>query len=62
MLPEPQFLEMGDTFRVILHRKPIKADKYSEKKWAILYYIQEHGSVTNGEARELRGLADSTVK
>ena len=52
----------GDTFRVILHRNPIKADKDSEKEWAVPHHIQEHGSITNREAGELLGLADSMVK
>lgn len=61
-LPNPQFLEIGDTFRVNLYRKadkkPIKADRDD----IILFYVQEHGCITNKEARELLGLAESTTK
>lgn len=39
-------------------KKPIKADRYE----LIVQYIKEHGSISNMEARELLGLADSTVK
>ena len=81
-LREPEFLEIGDTFRVNLYRseekkadkKPIKkADKKPIKKadkkpingqrqQSILNYVKEHGGITNKEARELLGLADSTTK
>lgn len=37
---------------------PIKADRYE----LIVQYIKEHGSISNMDARELLGLADSTVK
>ena len=47
----PVFLEKAD-------KKPIKADR--EK--LILEYVSEHGSIGNSEARELLGLAESTVK
>ena len=47
----PVFLEEAD-------KKPIKADR--EK--LILEYVSEHGSIGNSEARELLGLAESTVK
>lgn len=69
-LPEPEFLEIGDTFRVNLFRaadkKPIKkADKkpiYLERQSVILDYVNKHGRITNKEARELLGLAASTTK
>ncbi|MCQ4635704.1 winged helix-turn-helix transcriptional regulator [Anaerovorax odorimutans] len=68
-LPEPEFLEIGDSFRVNLYRytseKPIKADKKPiklERERMILQYIEEHESITNKEARELLGLAESTTK
>ncbi len=75
-LPAPEFLEIGDTFRVNLFRKtdkkpikadkkPIKADKKpikAERLEAILSYVQEHGSISNREARELLDLAESTTK
>ena len=82
-LPRPEFLEIGDTFRVnlfrkadkkpirmeekpirmeekpiIIEKKPIKADR--EK--VILNYVQKSGSISNKEARELLGLAESTTK
>ena len=89
-LPEPEFLEIGDTFRVNLYRldksktdkkpinkadkkpinkadkKPInKADKklvIRERQQKIIKYVEQHGEITNREARELLGLADSTTK
>ena len=77
-LREPEFLEIGDTFRVNLYRqdpqkpikkadkKPIKkADKKpitQERQEKILSYVKEHGAVTNKEAREMLGLAESTTK
>lgn len=68
-LPEPEFLEIGDTFRVNLFRKadkkPIKADKKpikADREEKIITFINENGSITNKEARELLGLADSTTK
>lgn len=39
-------------------KKPIKADR----KEQIVQYVKEHGSISNMEARELLGLADSTIK
>lgn len=75
-LPKPEFLEIGDTFRVNLYRKsserltkadkkPIKADKKpirADREKIILTYIKKNGSITNKEARDLLGLADSTTK
>ena len=75
-LPKPEFMEIGDTFRVNLYRKtnkkPIKADKKSikaDKKPIkadrinkILDFIDLNGSITNKESRMILGLADSTVK
>ena len=46
-------------------KKPIKADKRpinEERKETIKKYVEENGSITNKEARELLGLADSTIK
>ena len=46
-------------------KKPIKADKKpikADRKEIIKKYIEEKGSVTNKEARDLLGLADSTTK
>ncbi|MDO4272876.1 MAG: ATP-binding protein [Eubacteriales bacterium] len=61
-LPEPEFMEIGDTFRVNLYRKtnkkPIKADRIDK----ILDFIDLNGSITNKESRMILGLADSTVK
>lgn len=39
-------------------KKPIKTDRHER----IARYVKEHGSISNMEARELLGLADSTVK
>ena len=69
-LPEPEFMEIGDTFRVNLYKKadkkPIKADKKADKilqrEQLILSYIEKNGFITNKEAREVLGLADSTTK
>ena len=68
-LLEPEFLEIGDTFRVNLYRKtdkkPIKADKKpikTEREELVMMFVEENGSITNREARELLGLAESTVK
>lgn len=69
-LPEPEFLEIGDTFRVNLYRKadkkPIKkADKkpiIAERQQLIITYVRENGSISNKEARALLGLAESTTK
>ena len=73
-LPEPEFMEIGDTFRVNLFKKadkkadkkPIKTDKKADKillrQRLILDYIEENGFITNKEAREILGLADSTTK
>jgi len=68
-LSEPEFLEIGDTFRVNLYRKadkkPIKADKKpikTEREELVMMFVEENGSITNREARELLGLAESTVK
>ena len=58
-LPEPEFMEIGDTFRVNLFKK---ADKKTLRQHLILNYIQENGSISNKEARELLGLAESTTK
>lgn len=73
-LPEPEFLEIGDTFRVNLYRvdnkkadkKPIKkADKKPitvKRQQLLITYIKKHQTISNKEARELLELADSTTK
>lgn len=43
-------------------KKPIKADKVNDRKQIIIEYIKENGSISNKEAREVLGLADSTIK
>ena len=46
-------------------KKPIKADKKPmkvDRKERIIEYVKEHGTISNKEARELLGLADSTIK
>lgn len=46
-------------------KKPIKADKKpikSDREQLIMKYIEQNGSISNKEARELLGLAESTVK
>ena len=62
-LPEPEFMEIGDTFRVNLYKKADKkADKILQREQLILSYIEKNGFITNKEAREVLGLADSTTK
>lgn len=61
-LPEPEFLEIGDTFRVNLYRKADKKPIVAERQQLILTYVQQKGSISNKEARELLGLAESTTK
>lgn len=58
-LPEPEFMEIGDTFRANLYKK---ADKILQREQLILSYIEKNGFITNKEAREVLGLADSTTK
>jgi len=58
-LPNPDYFEVGDTFRVNLYKK---ADKKAERQQAIIQYIKAEGSVSNKEAREILGLAESTTK
>lgn len=70
-LPKPEFMEIGETFRVNLYRK--KADKKPIKKAdkkpikvnrenLIMAYIKENGSISNMEARQILNLAESTTK
>ena len=62
-LPTPEFMEIGDTFRVNLYKKADKkADKNIERQRAIIQYVKEAGSISNKEAREIIGLAESTTK
>ena len=75
-LPIPDFLEIGDTFRVNLYRKdskkplkadkkPLKADKkplYENRRQLITKYVSENGRISNREARQLLNLAESTTK
>lgn len=69
-LPKPEFLEIGNTFRVNLYRPTDKrliekADKKPinlERQTLILDYVKKHGLISNKEARELLGLAESTTK
>jgi len=75
-LPDPEFHEFGETFRVNIYRKDDKktrADKKPVKKAEkspiervredmIIAYIQKRGSISNKEARELLNLAESTTK
>ena len=67
-----EFKKMKSGFVVCFYRseekadkKPIKADKRPikvDRQEVIAQYVKEHGSISNMEARELLGLADSTVK
>ncbi len=71
-----EFKKMKSGFMVCFYRsdkkadkkadkKPIKDDKKSireERKDIIMKYVEMNGSISNKEARELLGLADSTTK
>ena len=67
-----EFSKMKSGFVVCFYRseekadkKPIKADKKPikvDRQEVIAQYVKEHGSISNMEARDLLGLADSTVK
>jgi len=67
-----EFKKMKSGFVVCFYRgeakadkKPIKADKKpinAERKEKIIEYLQRYGSISNREAREVLGLADSTTK
>ena len=67
-----EFKKMKSGFVVCFYRseekadkKPIKTDKKpikADRKAQIVQYVKEQGSISNMEARELLGLADSTVK
>lgn len=61
-LREPEFLEIGNTFRVNLYRKDDKKPIKLERKQIIFDYIEKEGSISNKEARELLNLAESTTK
>jgi len=49
-------------FRVNLFRKADKKPIKADRKELILDYVRENGSISNKEARELLGLAESTTK
>ena len=67
-----EFKKMKSGFVVCFYRseekndkKPIKADKKpirADRQEQIVQYVKEHGSISNREARELLGLAHSTIK
>ncbi|MDO5432953.1 MAG: ATP-binding protein [Eubacterium sp.] len=61
-LPKPEFLEIGDSFRVNLYRTADKKPINLERQTLILDYVKKHGLISNKEARELLGLAESTTK
>lgn len=59
------FYRSGEEVPIKTDKKPIKADKKpinAEREDRIVKYIEEIGSITNKEAREILGLADSTTK
>ena len=63
---EPVLFE-DDVFRIEVNidqndKKPIKADKTSANKQKIIDYTKKNGEVTNADAREILGLAESTTK
>lgn len=64
-----EFQKKKSGFVVCFYRseeeKQVKADKKpikNERKKAVIQYIKENGFITNKEARNLLGLADSTTK
>ena len=67
-----EFKKMKSGFVVCFYRseekadkKPIKTDKKpikADRKEQIVQYVKKQGSISNMEARDLLGLADSTVK
>ena len=66
---EPEYIVHGEDIMVKLKaldsKKPIKADRKpikADRKEIIVRYVSENGFIRNKEARELLGLADSTVK
>lgn len=59
------FYRSGEEKPIEADKKLIKADKKpinTERKDVIIKYIKENGSITNREAREILGLAESTTK
>lgn len=50
--------EKTDKKLIEADKKPIKAERQEK----IVVYVKEHGTISNKEARELLGLADSTTK
>lgn len=59
------FYRSEEEKQVKADKKPIKADKKpikNERKKVVIQYIKENGFITNKEARNLLGLADSTTK
>lgn len=61
-LPTPEFMEIGDTFRVNLYRKDRKKPLYEKRRQLITEYVSENGRISNREARQLLSLAESTTK
>lgn len=59
------FYRSGEEKTLKTDKKPIKADKkpiIAKREDRIVKYIEENGSISNKEAREILGLADSTTK
>ena len=59
------FYRSGEERSIKTDEKPIKTDKRPinlERKDRIVKYIEENGSISNKDAREILGLADSTTK
>lgn len=57
--------EENDKKPIKADKKPIKADKNTvtnDRHKTIIKYVKDNGSISNKEARELLGLADSTTK
>lgn len=60
-----EFKKLKSGFVVCFYRSEEKADKKpikADKREMIIEYVRENGCISNKEARELLGLADSTVK
>lgn len=73
-LKEPDFLESGLFFKVIIYSKyadkvpistdkvPISTDKLNKNELAVINYLKEKSQITNKELRDITGLSDSGAK
>lgn len=66
-LPEPEFREEGDGFRVVFLKDPYTAERLramglNERQVKAVLYVKEHGSITNRGYRELTGVSDEGAR